>query len=119
LRGISVAGAPSGKQDFLDNCAPCHGADGKGHGEAAYLVPNDKPPDLTMLSRDNGGAFPTRIVYKSIDGRDGIPPHKRFNMPFWGTEFQPGGKEFTKAGDAQARARIMRIVNYIKTIQQK
>jgi len=118
-QGNSVAGDLSGQQDFVTNCAPCHGTNGKGHGKSLYLVPNGKPPDLTMLSKDNGGKFPTKMVYKSIDGRNGIPPHQRFDMPFWGTEFQPQGQEFTTAGNAQVKTRIMRIVNYIETIQQK
>jgi len=118
---ISFAAESSGRQDFIQNCAGCHGADGKGHGEQAYLIANAnaKVPDLTMLSKSNGGKFPTRRVYKSIDGRNGIPSHERFDMPFWGTEFQPEGQEFTRASNSQVKKRIMRIVDYIKTIQQQ
>ena len=118
--GASVAAsADAGKKDFIENCAPCHGADGKGNGRALYVIPNVKPPDLTVLSKHNGGEFPTQRVYKSIDGRDGIPSHERFDMPFWGTTFQREGQEFTPASEAEVRARIMRIVDYVKTLQQK
>lgn len=118
--GASSAHAEvSGKQDYLSNCASCHGADGKGHGEALYVVPGLQPPDLTTLSKNNGGVFPTQRVYDSIDGRAGIPSHKRFDMPFWGTTFQREGQEFTAPSEAAVKARIMKIVDYIKSIQQK
>ncbi|HKN01387.1 MAG TPA: c-type cytochrome [Candidatus Binataceae bacterium] len=111
--------ATTGKQDYLDNCASCHGSDGKGHGEALYVIPGIKPPDLTQLAKRNGEVFPTQQVYQSIDGRAGIPSHSRFDMPFWGTTFQREGEEFTPLSEAEVKARIMAIVNYIKSIQEK
>jgi mono/diheme cytochrome c family protein len=111
--------ASAGKQDFDSNCASCHGADGKGQGEALYVIPQVKPPDLTVLSKNNGGMFPADRVYKSIDGRNGIPSHERFDMPFWGTNFQREGQEFTPASEAAVRARIKKIVDYVKSIQEK
>jgi mono/diheme cytochrome c family protein len=111
--------ASTGKQDFDTNCASCHGVDGKGHGEALYVIPQVKPPDLTVLSKNNGGVFPADRVYKSIDGRNGIPSHERFDMPFWGTTFQSEGQEFTPASEAAVRARIKKIVDYVKSIQEK
>jgi mono/diheme cytochrome c family protein len=88
--------ASTGKQDFDANCASCHGFDGKGHGQALYVIPQVKPPDLTVLSKTNGGVFPTDRVYKSIDGRNGIPSHERFDMPFWGTTFQREGQNLLR-----------------------
>lgn len=120
--GAVVANAQppnTGKQDYLANCASCHGTDGKGHGEALYVVPGVNPPDLTMLSKNNSGVFPAKRVYDSIDGRAGIPSHTRFDMPFWGTTFQREGKEFSPASEAEVKARIMKIVDYIKSLQQK
>ena len=113
------ADASTGKQDFDTNCASCHGLDGKGHGQALYIIPQVKPPDLTLLRKTNGGVFPTDRVYKSIDGRNGIPSHERFDMPFWGTTFQREGQEFTPASEAAVRARIIKIVDYVKSLQQK
>jgi hypothetical protein len=72
-----------------------------------------------LESRNNGGVLPTQRVYKSIDGRNGIPSHERFDMPFWGTTFQHEGEDFTPASEAEVRARIMNIVGYVKSIQQK
>jgi mono/diheme cytochrome c family protein len=109
----------SGKQDFEQNCASCHGKDGKGRGKALYVIPGIKPPDLTRLGKNNGGVFPAAQVYQSIDGRSGIPAHSRIDMPFWGTTLQEQGKEFTPESEAKVKARISNVVAYIKSIQER
>ncbi len=119
LSAMNVGAAATGKQDFEQNCASCHGKDGRGHGEALYVIPGIKPPDLSQLSRNNRGVFPAEEVYHFIDGRAEIPAHSRLDMPFWGTLFQEGGKEFTPDSEAKAKERISNIVSYIKSIQQK
>ncbi len=116
---MNVRAGTTGKQDFEQNCASCHGKDGKGHGEALYVIPGIKPPDLTLLTRNHGGVFPADRVYQSIDGRAGIPSHARFDMPFWGTKFQQAGKEFTPDSEAKVKERISDVVSYIKSLQQK
>jgi mono/diheme cytochrome c family protein len=109
----------TGRHDFDQNCASCHGKDGRGHGEALYVIAGIKPPDLTRLTRNNGGVFPAERVYQSIDGRVGIPAHSRIDMPFWGTTLQQEGKEFTPESEAKVKARILNMVSYIKSIQEK
>lgn len=52
------------------------------------------PPDLTQLSRKNGGQFPFAEVYRTVDGREMRGSHKRFAMPFWGEYLQNHGQEF-------------------------
>jgi hypothetical protein len=116
---VTVWADTTGKQDFDANCASCHGKDGKGHGPALYVIPGIKPPDLTKLTRNNGGVFPAEQVYQSIDGRAGIPAHSRIDMPFWGTTMQQEGKEFTPGSEAKVKARISNMVSYIKSIQEK
>jgi hypothetical protein len=86
---------------------------------ALYVVPGIKPPDLTLLSKNNGGVFPAEQVYQAIDGRSGIPAHSRIDMPFWGTTLQEQGKEFTPESEAKVKARISNMVTYIKGIQEK
>lgn len=108
-----------GKADFNKHCAPCHGTDGKGHGPEVNVIPGIKPADLTRISINNGGVFPYQEVADTIDGRKGIPSHKRFDMPFWGVNFQQEGKEFTPQSEAAAKARIDAVVAYIETIQAK
>ncbi len=119
LSAMNVGAGTAGKPDFEQNCASCHGKDGKGHGEAVYVIAGLKPPDLTKLASKNGGVFPANQVYQSIDGRGDIPSHTRFDMPFWGTEFQQQGKEFTPQSEAAAKERILNIVSYINSIQEK
>ena len=52
---------------YDENCAMCHGADGRGTGDvAAGLTP--PPSDLTVLARGNGGAFPVNRVLSQVDG---------------------------------------------------
>jgi len=109
----------SGKADFNKHCAPCHGTNGKGHGPEVQVIPGIKPSDLTRISINNGGVFPYQEVADTIDGRKGIPSHKRFDMPFWGVNFQQEGKEFTPQSETEAKTRIDAVVAYIETIQAK
>ncbi len=118
-RADFALGQDAGKRDYTDECAQCHGADGKGKGSLLYVVPGIKPPDLTVLSKRHGGVFPFQEVEDTIDGRKGIPSHERFDMPFWGVRLQQEGKEFTPASDAQVKARIDAVVKYVESLQQK
>ena len=65
---------PSGTEDFATFCSACHGAGGKGDGEAAARL-DRKPADLTGLAARNGGVFPGTAVMAKIwgytGGRDG------------------------------------------------
>jgi mono/diheme cytochrome c family protein len=106
-----------GQQDYLNNCAGCHGKDGKGKGPDLYVVPGVEPTDLTTLAKRNGGVFPFQETVDAIDGRKGIPSHKRFDMPFWGVTMQTQGKEFTPESDAQVKGRIDALVHYIESMQ--
>jgi Cytochrome c len=114
-----VAAAQTGKKDYDDNCAACHGPDGKGAGSATYVIPQINPADLTHITKRSGGTFPFDKVVASIDGRDQIPSHKRFDMPFWGVRFQEPEKEFTPDSEARVKQRIADIVRYIETMQEK
>jgi len=109
----------AGKADFIKHCAPCHGENAKGRGPEINMIPGIKPADLTLISSKNGGVFPFQQVEDTIDGRKQIPSHKRFDMPFWGVNFQQEGKEFTPESEATSKARIDALVAYIETIQTK
>jgi len=109
----------SGKADFMNHCAPCHGDNGKGNGPELKVLPDIHPSDLTKITLRNGGVFPTQKVADMVDGRKAIPSHKRFDMPFWGVNFQQEGKEFTPESEARAKARIDALVAYIQSIQQQ
>ncbi|MGO9061748.1 MAG: c-type cytochrome [Candidatus Binataceae bacterium] len=112
-------GQETGKRDYMNNCAVCHGAKAKGNGPDLYMIPGIKPPDLTVLSKAHGGVFPFQAVEDAIDGREGTPSHERFDMPFWGVEMQEQGKEFTPESNAKVKARIDAIVKYLESLQAK
>jgi mono/diheme cytochrome c family protein len=116
-----------GKREFDANCAACHGMDGKGRGPVAgFLTKN--PPDLTLLSRGNGGVFPMDRLYRAIDGRD-LPegsqpgPHGNREMPIWGRDYRLRDAEFYGEvpydPDAMARGRILALLEYLNRLQAR
>jgi hypothetical protein len=54
-----------------------------------------------------------------IDGRDTLPSHKRFDMPFWGVRMQEQGNAFTPESEATVKRRLSDIVSYVESIQEK
>jgi mono/diheme cytochrome c family protein len=109
---------PSPKMDFADYCAGCHGAGGKGDGEAASGLPK-KPADLTRLSARNHGKFPTTRVMAQIWGYtgkkgDGVMPDF---SPLMQGEMVPydGGDGI----ETPTPVRLVAIAEYLKTLQVK
>ncbi len=82
--GACVAEEPevSGQAAFMDKCAACHGADGRG-SLAMGLSLSPHAPDLTGLSAANGGEFPRDYVMSTIDGYT-RGTHVRGVMPEFG-----------------------------------
>jgi mono/diheme cytochrome c family protein len=99
-----------GQYWYLNYCASCHGASGKGDGIVGKAL-SPKPADLTTLSVANGGTFPAPEVNEIIDGRRVMSAHGSREMPVWGraTRFAP----------VMVRARIRAIVDYVATLQGK
>ena len=75
-----------GKREYDNNCIACHGADGKGGIYVDFL--KTTPPDLTQLTKANGGVFPLERVYGAIDGRQQVKSHGTREMPIWGRDYQ-------------------------------
>ncbi len=59
--------AEDGAAFFSENCTACHGSTGKGDGPLVAQLPV-APTDLTTLSRENGGTFPTARALSYIYG---------------------------------------------------
>jgi mono/diheme cytochrome c family protein len=113
----------SGKLDFRENCAQCHGKDGKGDGPVAPVL-KKKPANLTLLSKNNGGVFPEKDVHDFIDGGKVAEGHGTRAMPIWGYAFMYRRASHTGVGggpltEAEVKHKIDRLVDYIKTIQAK
>jgi hypothetical protein len=102
----------TGKHDFDTLCAPCHGTTGTGEGRD---LSEANPPDITRLSRENGGKFPFEQVYRSVDGRDLKASHRRFGMPFWGEYLQ---RQDEKNNSTAVKQRITAIVRFVETLQK-
>ena len=67
---------------FAANCTSCHGTSGKGDGWVASDL-SPKPADLTVLTRANGGTFPTARALSYIYG-DPDQGHLARVMPEFG-----------------------------------
>ena len=114
-----------GRRHFLQYCASCHGETGKGDGRTAKILP--KPPtDLSKLAKNNNGVFPIARVFAVIDGRIQVIVHGPRQMPVWGDIFTQGLKERMARDymskemlDAIVRTRILTLVEYISTLQEK
>jgi len=113
--GTSAFSQSTGKHDFEELCASCHGIDGTGKGRD---LTEANPPDLTAISLRNGGKFPFEKVYRIVDGREMTDSHKRFAMPFWGAYLRKQSKS-TPESDTAVKERITEIVRYVETMQKK
>ncbi len=128
LSNISIVGVcqdlqdaiQAGKQEYMRSCALCHGDGGKGNGIYAskLLV---KPSDLTLLQKQNNDVFPTREIFRVIEGSETIKLHGPRTMPVWGDRFDHESllyvdDRFTKTF---VRGRIFELIMYLDEIQLK
>ena len=113
--------AASGKAEFQQYCALCHGLNGKGDGAMKNLnLLAENPPDLTQLSKQHGGKFPFWQVYRIIDGREPVKGHGGTpNMPIWGDLFSMQTKEGGLDSETKTTGRILNIVYYLQSLQEK
>jgi mono/diheme cytochrome c family protein len=101
-----------GKIQYQASCAACHGADANGDGPVSKEL-KTSPADLTALAKNNNGVFPYDRVYQMIDGRNSmVASHGTREMPVWGYRFGP-------AQAYRFKARVLAVIDYLKTVQQK
>ena len=110
-----------GKMEFQKNCASCHGMSGRGDGPLLEFL-KQTPPDLTVLSKKNGGVFPQDKVYAWIRDPQRIRAHGTEEMPVWGDRYskeiiEKYGPDYYGPGSS-VQERILELVFFLGTIQQ-
>ncbi len=101
-----------GKIQYQSSCAACHGVDAKGDGPVSKEL-KTHPADLTVLAKNNNGVFPYDRVFQMIDGRNSIVvSHGTREMPIWGYRFGPPQAY-------RFKARVVAVIDYIKSLQQR
>jgi mono/diheme cytochrome c family protein len=104
----------SGKEMYISYCAVCHGTDGKGGGPAASAL-KTPPADLTMLSKNNGGKFPTMKVASTLRGTSELPAHGSKEMPVWGPLF----RSMSEGHESEVQQRVANLTQYVESLQAK
>ena len=112
-RQTAPATEASGSDLFYNNCASCHGTDGRGNGPLGQVL-TVRPANLTIIAKNTGGKFPADKIYQLIDGRNpAVRGHGGPDMPVWGDVFAARGST------ASVKNRINALVKYIETLQVK
>jgi mono/diheme cytochrome c family protein len=111
---ISKTTPTSGKQMYVNYCAPCHGVDGKGHGPVASAL-KTQPNDLTALSRANHGKFPSVHIIAVLQNGSEIPAHGSVEMPVWGPIL--GKMDQTNPQDRMLR--VSNLIRFLDNMQAK
>jgi len=113
---VSKAQVYNGEQMYVSYCAPCHGVDGKGNGPAAAAL-KKQPTDLAVLSRNNGGKFPSTHIVSVLQFGTANPSHGSAEMPMWGPVL---GSVNSAPSEPNVRAlRISNLSSYLQTLQEK
>ena len=111
---VKPTSAASGKQMYTNYCAPCHGIDGRGGGPAASAL-KVPPADLTALSKNNNGKFPSLHVASVLRGESTPTAHGSKEMPVWGPIFW----SMSQGDPAEVQQRIANLTRYIESLQEK
>lgn len=108
--------ANDGKLMYRSYCAPCHGVDGRGNGPTAGALVT-QPPDLTLLTQNNHGAYPRAHLASVLRfGAENNPAHGSRLMPTWGPIFYRLNP--STGAQMMESMRIYNLVAYIKTLQK-
>jgi len=108
--------AMSGQELYGRFCASCHGATGRGDGPVASSF-KVEVPDLTLIARRAGGAYPRDRIERIIDGRYIIGAHGNRTMPVWGEDLsrlELGNPD----AEQSTRLIIQRLAEYVWRLQK-
>jgi len=106
--------ANDGKAMYASYCATCHGIDGKGKGPLSSSLKRT-PSDLTLLSRKNGGAYPSARVVAVIGHGTSASGHDKAGMPVWA----PVLDTINQNNKLDTPLRISNLSKYLETLQVK
>jgi mono/diheme cytochrome c family protein len=101
-----------GQTTYERYCVSCHGKTARGDGPLAkeLRVP---VPDLTLLTKRAGGAYPAERVFTVISKGSEVRAHGTDDMPAWGSAFnRTDGKE------GSVDEAIRNLVAYLGSIQR-
>jgi mono/diheme cytochrome c family protein len=111
-----------GRTEYDGHCAVCHGEKASGFGAFGGMM-TGQVPDLTTLSKRNGGVFPFERVYQTIDGSYVLKGHGTREMPIWGQRYRVEAARYYADTPYDervfVRARILALTEYLSTLQVK
>ncbi len=109
-----ITSPSSGKEMFMNYCAPCHGKSATGDGPAAGAL-KQLPADLTTLAKRNGGKYPSDKVTSVLRGQASLMAHGDQEMPVWGPVFW----RMSQGHEEQVQLRIANLNKYVESLQVK
>ena len=110
---VKYTSPSSGKQMYVNYCAPCHGVDGRGSGPVASAL-KVRPADLTMLNRNHQGRYPDSHVATVLQSGS-VASHGSAQMPVWG----PILGNMNGVSPRDRSLRISNLCHYLETLQAK
>lgn len=116
--GQPLAGPTTGRGDYVQFCAECHGPMGKGDGSRSATL--DIPAmDLTSIAARNGGTFPKRKVMAVIYGNS--PEHpKGTTMPGYGLLLEGRTVNYDSGDGIETPTpwRLVALTEYLERLQE-
>jgi mono/diheme cytochrome c family protein len=113
---VNRTAATSGRQMYASYCASCHGMDGRGNGPVAVML-KKQPADLSALSRNNGGRFPSEHVETVLEFGAENMAHGTIEMPVWGPVL--GKMDVSVPVQSMRQLRVSNLTRYIESMQEK
>ena len=102
---------------YMQSCAACHGAEGRGNGPVAAALLKS-PADLTRLSLQHRGRFPREDVVAVVSGERNVLEHGTREMPVWSQHFAPTTSGATGIAAVYARRRLDLLTGFLESIQR-